>query len=253
MEEKSRKWFAIIIALIMVAAVFYSFAINLFGDTPSVTLVDTGSQPGGETAPGGIYGSLLPVELTPETVQSAVATLERYSSYQRTLTVEYLNNGESLGLLTANVAVDGGWTRTDVSYTGGVTEHSILGGGDCWLWYGEDPSYVTMRAADMAADLAQRIPTYEDVLALDTQEITAAGYESRGDLPCIYVEVSQTQLGYREKFWISVDSGLLVAAETSKEDQLVYQMTGYQVTRPLADGKDSFTLPDGTVLHQPED
>lgn len=253
MEDKSRKWFAIIIALIMVAAVFYSFAINLFGDTPSVTLVDTGSQQGGETAPGGIYGSLLPVELTPETVQSAVATLERYPSYQRTLTVEYLRNGESLGVLSAAVAVDGGWTRTDVGYVGGVTEHSILGAGSCWLWYGEGPSYVTMGAADMAADLAQRIPTYEDVLALDRQWITAAGYESRGDLPCIYVEVYQEELGYREKYWISVGSGLLVSAETYKEDQLVYQMTGYQVNRPLASGGDNFTLPDGTVLHQPED
>ena len=56
-------------------------------------------------------------------------------------------------------------------------------------------------------------------------------------------------LGYGERYWISVDSGLLVCAETRLEDQLVYRMTAYGVERPLPAEAD-FQLPDGTVLHQ---
>ena len=89
------------------------------------------------------------------------------------------------------------------------------------------------------------------MLALDRDDITAAGYELRGDLPCVYVEVFQSELQYRERYWVSVESGLLVAAETIKDGETVYRMSSYQVESPLSDAKDSFTLPDGTVLHRP--
>lgn len=252
MEDKSRNIFVVIIALIMVAAVFYSFAINLFGDTPSVELADISKQPDSTASASGDMGNMVRIEVTPDTVQSVIQTLDRYVSYQRSVMVEYLDGEQTLGTLIAQVAVDNGWTRVDAVGQNGMVEHTIVGMDTRWLWYDDDSAYVSMSADRTAADQAQRLPTYEDVLALDKADITATSYVIRGELPCIYVEVDQAELGYLERYWVSVESGLLVSSETVKDGKLVYRMTSYQVVSPLVDAADSFTLPDGVVLHQAE-
>lgn len=252
MEDKSRTKFVIIIALILVAAVFYSFAINLFGETPSVELADPNQKSENTASMPGEQEGVIRVEVTPETVQSVIAKLDRYGSYQRSVVVEYLDGTEILGSLIALVAVDNGWTRADVTGQNGLVEHTIVGEGTRWLWYDDSADYIAAPAVESAADLAQRLPTYEDVLALNQEQIIAAGYESRGELPCVYVEVEQEALDYLERYWISVESGLLVSAETVKNGQVVYRMSSYQVTSPLVDSEGSFTLPDGTVLYSSE-
>lgn len=275
MGEKSRMKFMILIALILAAAIIYSFSINQFQDTPGVGLANP--EPSQSAGPGDqdLPDSTVLVEVAPDTVQNVIRTLNRYTSYRRTVTAEYLRDGEVLGTLTAAVAVDSGWTRSDVTGPDGRTEHSIVGGGTRWLWYDESREYVELPADEETADLVQRLPTYEDVLALNRRDITAAAYEDRGGLPCVYVEVYQKELRYKERFWISVESGLLVASETVKNGDTVYRMSSYGVESPLTDtqntddeaassgpqspppgggdvlsAKDCFTLPDGTVLHR---
>lgn len=112
-----------------------------------------------------------------------------------------------------------------------------------------------VRADGHSADLeGQRIPTYEDVLELEQDAIAAAGYEEKGGLACIYVETGEDALGYVEKYWVSVDSGLLVCAEQWKGEELTYRMTSYAVsTDRTLFGLTEFALPDGTVLHTVEE
>ena len=84
MERKKRTLFAVLIATIIVVAVFSSFAINLFDqDDYHVQLPDlsenTGpDQTGDREEPGDQF---IRVEVTPETVQSVIATLVRPQSY----------------------------------------------------------------------------------------------------------------------------------------------------------------------------
>ncbi len=253
MGEKSRLKFAALIALILAAAVAYSFTFNLFEAPPSVSLasgvgVSDLEQDGEDSS----SDAVIQVGVTPETVQSVILTLSRYRSYSRTLQIEYLEEGMVKGSLSAVVAVDSGWTRVDVTSKSGV-EHTIVGNGMRYRWYNNEKEYASAPAREGSGDLAQMLPTYEDVLDLDTKNITAAGYESRGGVACIYVEVEESALGYLERYWISVESGLLVSAETIKMDEVVYRMTSYQVESPLVDGEESFLLPDGTLLHQVED
>lgn len=252
MEEKSRTKFAILIALILAAAVVYSFTFNLFGETPSVSLADQGdaSNMGSEdsSTPGDIA---VLVEVSPETVQNVIATLTRYRSYSRMIQVEYLNSGTVTGTISASTAVDSGWTRVDLTTASGV-EHTIIGEDICYRWYDNGMDYAVLAAGEGSEDLAQRLPTYETVLQLELQSITAAGYESRGGVTCIYIETEDAELGYLNRYWVSVESGLLVSAETLKGGEVVYRMTAYEVESPLADAGDSFTLPDGTQLHQVE-
>lgn len=276
MGERSRMGFIIVIALILAAAVIYSFTVGVFQRTPDVGFAEQAPVGSGEATHPAPFGNMVRISVEPDTVQNVIRSLDRYASYRRTLSVEYLEGDTVTGALTVSAAVDGGWMRCDVTENNGRTEHTILGDGFRWLWYDDETEYVQVRTDRSASDLLQRVPTYEDVLELEAQRITAAGYELRGGLPCIYVEVSQPELGYLERFWVSVESGLLVASETVKDGEAVYRMSSYEVESPLyeeedgaEDGQmagegddpsfpvkdaftfeDTFTLPDGTVLHQ---
>lgn len=245
---------AVVIILVVLAAVLYSFLHNLFGPTPHLDLPDPDATQSVDPVaassgqPGGIV-----VEVTPQTVQSLIASLNRYESYRRTVDVEYFSAGQSVGAVTAQVWADGGWLRTSAALSSGVVEHIIVGDGALWLWYEGGPAGAKVYsgpAADKAADLSQRLPTYEDVLALDRQDITAAAYEERDGQPCVYVE-AKTSMNYTERYWISVDSGLLVASETEQDGDVVYAMSSRDVVSPLDQRTGLFTLPDGTVLYHP--
>ena len=248
MEDRKRTILAVIIACVVLIAVLYSFGLNLFIQTPEVEVprLDESSDPEQVSADPEAGG--IPVEVTAETVQLVVASLNRYESYSRTVSVSYFQSGETLGAITAQVWADGGWTRTDTTLASGVVECAIVGDGQIWLWYdGQDEVYQGP-ATDRSADLAQRLPTYEDVLELDPAGITAADYVERDGQNCVYVEFSQEELGYLYRYWISVDSGLLIAAETESEGDVVYAMSSYGVTSPLSDSQERFVLPDGTRL-----
>ena len=250
MERKKRNLMVVLIAAVIVVAMLSSFGLRLFvPDTAKIVL----PTPAASAAPGGDPGAdsgVVLVDVTPETVQAVIGeTLTRPESYLRTVTIEdFWGEGES-GVTTAQVWVDGGWTMTEASLPGGAVRHTIVGDGRFWLWYSGDRTPVTGPADSRSADLeGQRIPTYEDVLDLETADIAAAGYEERGGLACIYVETAPDALGYVERYWVSVDSGLLVSAETAQDGVLTYRMTAYAVERPAPAGTD-FALPAGTVLH----
>ena len=87
-------------------------------------------------------------------------------------------------------------------------------------------------------------------MELEPSEITAAGYENRGDMPCVYVEVQPSRSKQIQRFWVSVDSGLLISAETEENGQLVYRMTAYSPVQSPCPADGSFSLPDGEVLHR---
>lgn len=242
---------ALLITVVILIAVFSGFGVSLFaGGTPQVVLPTAqptesdDPQGGKQTADGAMR-----VEVTRQTVQNVIETLTRPESYYREVTLSTYWGQEGQSTVTAQVWVDGGFTRIDTALTGGTVEHTIVGAGKRYRWYNNERDYFTTDAGEKDADLMQKIPTYEDILALDTDSITATGYETRGGLACVYVEVAEDELGYRERYWVSVEQGLLVSAETEKEEKVVLRMDAYSVEIPVRSGV-SFTLPDGTALHE---
>lgn len=250
MERKKRTVFAVLIATIIVVAVFSSFAMNLLGQEKyQIRLPDFSNGPGNDSsgASDSSGGEVMRVEVTPETVQGVIATLARSQSYHREVSIE-LWAGEEETVTKAEVWVDDGWTRTIVTSPNGRVQHNLVGDGTRWLWYDGEDTAISFSADKVVSDLVQRIPTYEDVLELSQKDITATGYEKYEATVCIYVEVEQDELGSRERYWISVSDGLLVAAERVKDEQLVYRMTALSTESP-APLDSSFVLPDGQVLH----
>lgn len=187
------------------------------------------------------------VVVRPETVQSAIATLARPTRYTREITIERYYDGGS-GVDHCTVSVDDGWTRADTERSSGEVSHTITNGERVWVWYGSGTRWFESAAA-FSADEEQGIPTYEDVLAMDVSRIALADYRLLDSTDCIYVETSADADGYLERYWISVSTGLLCAAEKLCGEEVVYRMAGMTLdTASLPD--DAFTLPDGTVLHE---
>ncbi len=248
MEKARHNLFAILMALVMAAALFSAFSITLFHQTPEVILPSLAPAPVG-SAPAQQGGDFQPVIVDETTVQQVVASLERPQSYSRSITTETLGADGLFGASSATVTVDGGWTRVVSVLPDRRIAYTLVGDGKRYVWYGTDTAYQTFDAQERSADLAQRLPTYEDVLDADPEHIIAAGYEESGGLPCIYVAVEVPELGYVESYWVSVDTGLLVHAESSRDDQVFYRMSGYTVETPAAPNQ-IFALPDGTALHR---
>lgn len=242
MEQKNRTILVIAIAITVFAAVFVSFGLPaLTGQVPEVSLPDISQE--GES---GLGGDLLPVEVTPETVQSVIATLSRPESCYRELTVSLHWAGGSSSS-QVQIWADGDYVKT-VLGVGGETQHRLVGDGKLFFWYGGDRTWKEKSVQEGAYDLAQRIPTYEDVLDLDRSAITDAGYQQKNGKDCIYVEVRDQDLGYLDRYWVETATGLLCAAETLSDGVTVYTMAETALRTPLEGGV-TFELPDGTVLH----
>ncbi len=243
MERRNRNILIALIAALIVAAVFSSFGLSFFGgDTPTITLPTP--IPSDVTPTGSVdQEANTRLEVTPATVQNVISALSRLESYSRTVTTTLAGVSSS-----AKVWVDGGWTRTELSLPTGRMAYTIVGDGTVWRWYDGDRTWVSWEADGTSVDIdGQRIPTYEDVLALDKSLITAAGYQEKNGHPCVYVEVSVPELAQVERYWVSAENGLLSAAETETDGEIVWSMTASTPEIPAPSG--SFALPDGTVLH----
>lgn len=249
MDSKNRLVIAITITCLIVAAILASFGRSLFFvQIPSITLADVNEDSDSSGASGLQEGDQYwQVAVTPETVQSIVATLSRPDSYYRELIVETL---WSSGSYSSSVQYweDGGWSHTRQILASGAVRHDLTGPELTYYWYEGSSSWSSFPADSRSADLNQHIPTYETVLSLDQDSITEAGYELRGAYPCVYVEV-RSGGDALERYWISTDNGLLISAEREVGGTLVYRMTAYTQVQSPCPATASFALPDGQVLH----
>lgn len=246
MEQNRRTRVAVLIALIVVLAVFGSFAYSIYSSQTSGVTLPTFAPDSSVDSPSGQHAQH--VEVATDTVQAVIASLSRMDSYYRPLTVQTFWDGGS-SVTSVQTWVDGGYTYSRVVLPTGSVRYSLSDGSTLHYWYSGSSAYMTAPTNSLTADLAQRIPTYEDVLALPQDRIRDAGYSAYGDFPCIFVETDVDELGYLQRYWVSVDSGLLVAAETEKAGQIVLSVNAtYPVTTPCPSNV-RFALPDGTVLH----
>ena len=253
MDQKNRVVFSVAVILLIFAALLISFGRIFFNThTPDVVLpqvgensADTSGTPGQS---GQDYGQQ--VSVTVQTVQNVIATLDRTDSYYRELLVEqFWSGGSSSG--TVQVWVDQDWNLVRQLLPNNAVRQDLIGPDTAFFWYEGSSRYVSTPAAERSADLAQRIPTYETVLELDPLSITGAGYELKGDIPCIYVQSIDGASGNVKHYWVSVDNGLLVCAELYREDVLIYRMTALSPIQSPCPASSAFQLPDGTVLHDP--
>lgn len=247
MDKRKLNWitWAVLAVAVLAAALMLGGSLSR---TAHITLPP--SNPPRDPAAGGgaSGGGVTVVEITPETVQAAIASLSRPENYGRSITLEYLWPGGG-GTLELYTIVRGPWTRVDRGLPDGTTRVSVTNGQETYIWYGYDDGAETavLPAGEFSADAEQSIPTYEDILSLPVKEIALADYRPLDTLTCIYVETAADSEGYATRYWVSVENGLLVQAERLLGEDVVYRMASLYVDETEYDAS-RFTLPDGTVL-----
>ena len=145
MGENNRRVLVAAIAVTVLAAVFVSFGLPaLTSRIPQVTLADL-DQP----APQEPDQQFLPVEVTPDTVQSVIATLSRPESYSRSMTVTLFWGESGRGDQQVQMWADDGWVKTTVTSGSGV-QHRLVGEGKLRLWYDGDTTWKEVPADSRA-------------------------------------------------------------------------------------------------------
>lgn len=249
---KARRMLPILGALVLLAAVvLLALRFGWFDTaTAPVILPDTTALPTGYDS-GEIGGAVL-AEVTPETVQAVVRTLARPESYSRRLLVSsYWEGGSQTWPI--QVWQKSGATRICISSQaqGEEEKNILLEDGVLHVWYGEGPEVFRYEPEEeTASDLLQMLPTYEDLLDLDQAQIEEAGYVNLYGTWRIMAAVREKPTDYLMVYYISIDTGLLDAAERRDGDRVVYRMTAEQAD--LAAPEDSvFLLPGEELPEEP--
>ena len=246
MDKRILKWitWAFAVATVLIVALMLTHtlqrSVHITLPAPSSASSDV------QTDPEGNRSALSIVEITPKSVQAAIETLSRPASYRRTVTLEQFWEGGS-GSWPVSAYVKGKWQRTDRLMPDHRMRHTNTDGETVYIWYNSEKTVFTAPAGDITADHDQTIPAYEEILNLDASRIAAADYRDLEGLRCIYVETAESENGYALRYWVSVDSGLLVSSEKLYHGEVIYRMSALTL-EPTAPVNSDFALPDGTQL-----
>lgn len=218
--------------------------------TREIILPESQSDSAGVGGEGG-EDRLNTITITPETVRPAISTLARPAAYSRSQTVEIFWSGGS-GQTLSQIYVSGGRTRLDTQLADGGVRHMLLeagpdGEGRAGVWYDSETTWRLLQAPFLTADAAGRMPTYETVLDLPVERIAAADYREDQGVRCVYVETAADSAGYVDRYWVSVESGLLHMAERLLGGDVVYRFTA-GAPEIAAQEESLFLLPGGAVL-----
>lgn len=220
--------FAIISAALIVLSVILALLLTNRGDRPEIILPDV-QPPVSDSTDTDSDSAPLSAEVSPETVQAVIATLSRPDSYSRTLTILSAWDGGSTQY-RISAWVKGDRQRLSVECDSwSYTKNILITDEEISIWYGSDSShrYTAARSfpggAEQLGDEVSMIPTYEDILALDADRITRAEYTERNGWK-IMVSSQDEVTGYIWDYYVSIDTGLLEAAEARDGDRTVYLM-----------------------------
>lgn len=209
----------------------------------------TGSAGIGED---GQNSRLHPVSVSPETASAAISflTMSRPTSYSRAQLVETFWSGGS-GQSSFQVSVSGSRTRLDAALPDGSVRHTLVEeSGEqtlAGIWYDEETEWTLLRSQDLTAGLAGRMLSYEALREVPAEDIAAADYREEDGAGCIYVETHPDEDGYRDRYWVSVDSGLLTTAERLYHETVVYRFTAGEADVSPQE-ENLFLLPTGETL-----
>ena len=125
MDQKNRTRIAVLVAVIIVTAVFGTFSYSLFStQTPPVVLPTLQPDSGSPPSPVPDSDPSARVEVTTQTVQAIIASLDRTSSYYRQMSIETFWTGGS-GTTTVHTWVDGGCTYVRAVQSGGQIRYTL--------------------------------------------------------------------------------------------------------------------------------
>lgn len=249
MEPKKRLFIAFSITIILMVAIFTSIGKSLISlSTPSVTLPNL--TPPSSESNDALSSSLSRIDITPKTVQSVITALQSLDSYYRGVTITLFGKeGQEVSRTLSHVWYHDGVHSIKKQLPSGVTRCDITTEDSVYFWYEGYDSYLTQSSNALSPYVAQYIPSYQTILNLGVESIHVANYQLKEGIPCIYVEATPPPLYYTERFWVSTETGLLIASETFEGGTLIYRMEAYEVWETPLEDFSMFVLPDGSHIN----
>lgn len=222
--------------IVIIAAVILFSVFGSSSDTPTVNLPDPTDESSGSA------GSLLTV--TPENVQVVLSNITATGEYSREYNVTtFWSEGNS----TADVKVWKDGDKMRISHKqDDVTKNIIFSDGMVYIWYGDSDKVFSASLSEYETsnlDLYARLVSLQEIMDVPAEQITDAGYVEKLGENCIYAEYTvDDESNYVNRIYVSVDTGLLVAAEMTQNDKMTYSMSSI-ITTVSAPDDDIFTPP----------
>lgn len=243
--------FSVIIALLMVAALFMSFFLSGWSrhERPIINLPPKGNQVGQPNEnipdPGISFAPNEPLELGVSSAQEVIATLSRPSRYQCEIQVRwYWSDGDSGRNYTLSVRDD--LFSIEQWVVRGRVDLKLLGDNEQLLWWTGSSGVVVYggQRGEISPDDLCAVPTYEDLLELPDDAFLDIGYQTTEQGRFLAVRAFDGT--YYGNYFLSIDTGLLHQAffyDTSDATEPVYRMdmTRYKEGDP---GDEAFAQPN---------
>lgn len=214
----------IILALAALGGLVLLLAPGAEPDVPAVVLpsaAPTGA--GSDAVPSSIMADIL-ITVRPDTVQAAVATLDRADSYSRILQVRDFWTGGSRDRTIAVWALGDALRLTVTSGGSAPQQHLLFQGVEKWIWYSDGDSVFRSTVLPGDEDAYQSLLTYEDMLNAPLSDILAADFVDFNGTGCIFVRYRTGSLGYESECYIDPVSGLLMGERCFDGERLIYSM-----------------------------
>ncbi len=239
-------------ALALVIALFFSFYLSTSAyrsEESGITLPSEQSKAPVVSQSGELPASndaLQGVDVRTDNVQRVIASLHRPEAYSYLVQNTLYEGTSAIRTLTRRQFFKQDACRTDVlNDSGSVQRITLRKGEQIYAWESGSSSYYSGKAGSFTDEDSAMLPSYQTVLSLKSEQITAAELSNLAYEPCIRVDT--TQGVYRCIYYVSTVSGLLVRADIFKGETMVRQclISGLSTTAPA----DSFfQLPNGTSV-----
>lgn len=228
---------ALILLIAALALALLCFVLwRAFGRSGETSPVDLPLPRGDEdTAPS--TAPVLPqaADVTPETVLAVLRTIPQVRSYSRVLMVDVFWEGGA----GSDVIIC--WARGDELRLRSGDRELLSTPQGLWVWYSNSKKAFAAAAARAEHSRLMRILDWETLLTEPDSEITAAAYTEFEGERCVYVAVRGGAFGYVSELYVSLDTGLLIAADSFEGEKCVYRMRA--VSQDISTPDESLFIP----------
>lgn len=124
-------------------------------------------------------------------------------------------------------------------------QHTVLTEDRVFIWAEGSQVYYEGSRGEFSSDDIGMIPTYEDIVKLDNFTVIEGSFLIDEDgQSLIFAKVLNANTGMVEKYYVSVENGLLIRSETEQDEKTVYQMHITELELKSPDGS-NYMLPSG--------
>ncbi|MEA4921271.1 MAG: hypothetical protein VB078_10190 [Clostridiaceae bacterium] len=189
------------------------------------------------------------VDIGKDNIKRLIAAMHRPDKYHISVS-STVYHSEGQKTYAVDGYVDGSRSKTVIfGDSGKIEQNCILAGDSVYIWSQGSKTYYHGKAGSFTDDDYSYIPTYEKILQLEDENILSADFSLYNDVYCLFAETTDPATGYRNLYYISVENGLLVGAQSFDGDTLAYALSAEILEFP-SDEASIFTLPDGTVISE---